>query len=503
MKFSQAVTKAGLLETAGPDNDVRAIQYDSRRIAPGDCFLAMRGESVNGNRFIANAVAAGASAIVTDSPEAFRANTVANPYVALGLCTQGREALARIASNLLGHPEQTLSVTGVTGTNGKTTTTWLIEAMLGAALRKTVLVGTIAYRVAGGEVAAPHTTPESSDLLSLFAQGVAAGATEAVMEVSSHALEQRRVWGVPFDVAVFTNFTRDHLDFHGSMEYYFAAKKKLFEPGGTGEGAPRVSILWAEDPAVAELAAELVAQGRRVETFGLEHGDWRSSDVLMTAAGTDFLLASPLGAAQVRTSLVGRVNVLNTLAALAAATARGASLQQAVAGAAQLAYVPGRFQRVRGDQPFTVVVDYAHTDDALRNLTQLARELVAGNGRVITLFGCGGDRDRTKRPRMAAAAAENSDFIILTSDNPRSEDPRAILQDAEVGFALSTTPYKIIEDRAEAIRAAIAEARAGDIVLLAGKGHEKTQTLATGTIPFDDVMVAEEALRVLRAGAAQ
>jgi UDP-N-acetylmuramoyl-L-alanyl-D-glutamate--2,6-diaminopimelate ligase len=505
MLFSEATENAGLIARAGPDVDVRRVEYDSRRVEPGSVFVAMRGGSVDGNRFIDAAVAAGAVAIITDDAERFAAlqargiTRSAERKLAVGLTDHGRKTLALAAANLLGHPERKLALTGVTGTNGKTTTTHILDAILTAAGRKTVLVGTIAYRVAGKVMPSPHTTPEASDLLELLAAGAEVGATEAVMEVSSHALAQGRVWGIPFEVAVFTNLTRDHLDFHGSMEAYFEAKKRLFLPGER-TAAPKFAIVNVEDEAGREIARESGDGESEVWTYGVEQGDFHAEQVEMSAKGTKFFLVSRAGSVGVRSRLVGRVNVLNTLAAAGAAVARGLTLQQVAVGLASMSGVPGRFELVDAGQPFAVVVDYAHTDDALRNLTALARELVAPHGgRVITLFGCGGDRDRTKRPLMARAAAEGSDFVVLTSDNPRSEDPWEILRDAEAGFAgagyLKTrTEYAVIEDRAEAIAAAIGRASKGDIVLLAGKGHEKTQTTRDGVLPFDDVAVARAAV---------
>ncbi|WP_158749555.1 UDP-N-acetylmuramoyl-L-alanyl-D-glutamate--2,6-diaminopimelate ligase, partial [Acidobacterium sp. S8] len=394
-----------------------------------------------------------------------------------------------------------LKLAGVTGTNGKTTTVFLLDAMLNSVRHKTVLVGTIEYHIAGEVVESPHTTPESRDLLELFARGVDAGATEAVMEVSSHALEQGRVWSLPFDVAIFTNLTRDHLDYHKTMEAYFAAKCMLFD--GANGAVPRVSVVNVEDSYGAELAIKAGQAGSEIFSYGLNAGDFRAENVKMSAAGMQFTLAAPFGKVGIRTRLTGKVNIYNLLAASAAAFARGLTLDEIAAGAESLACVPGRFQTVDAGQPFTVVVDYAHTDDALRNLIALGRAFVKPlNGRVITLFGCGGDRDRTKRPLMGRAAGEGSDFVVLTSDNPRSEDPEAILQDALPGLKATGVAFMKEADRARAIAMAIEHATPGDIVLLAGKGHEKTQTLRDGVIPFDDVAMAEKAIQaVTRAGA--
>jgi UDP-N-acetylmuramoyl-L-alanyl-D-glutamate--2,6-diaminopimelate ligase len=388
-----------------------------------------------------------------------------------------------------------LAISGITGTNGKSTTAFLLESILTAAGRKTVLVGTIEYHVAGRILPAPHTTPESLELNQILAEGLANGATEAVMEVSSHALAQQRVFAVPFDVAVFTNLTRDHLDYHHSMEEYFAAKQILFE--GCGTEAPRAAVINIDDEFGRKLAGISKNRGSRVFTYGWSAGDLRAENVQISSQGTRLDLASPAGAVAMFSPLIGRVNIYNILAAAGAALARDCSTKEIAAGIAALARVPGRFERVDCGQPFTVVVDYAHTDDALRNLTLLAREFVtqAGlRGRVISVFGCGGDRDRAKRPLMGEAAGRGSDFVVLTSDNPRSEDPLAIMNDAVVGLQRSGAKYAMEPDRTSAIGLAVANARPGDIVLVAGKGHEKVQVSREGTIPFDDVEVCRTAL---------
>jgi UDP-N-acetylmuramoyl-L-alanyl-D-glutamate--2,6-diaminopimelate ligase len=355
-----------------------------------------------------------------------------------------------------------------------------------------VLIGTIETHVGDEVRVSPHTTPEASDTLRVFADGVAIGATEAVMEMSSHALEQERVWGLPVDVAMFTNLTQDHLDYHGTMERYFAAKVRLFE--GVGAQAPRVAVINVDDAYGAQLIVP--ATPSEVMRYGVGRGEYRAENVMLRARETRFLFKTPNGDAHLRSRLTGRVNVYNLLAASCAALARGLTLEQVVAGAATGAQVPGRFEVVPSSNDVTVVVDYAHTDDALRNLISLARELVKHRGgRVITLFGCGGDRDRTKRPRMGRAAGEGSDLVVLTSDNPRSEEPMAIIDEALLGVRETGTHCIVEEDRAGAIVIAIRAARPGDIVLLAGKGHEKVQILKNGTVPFDDVAVAAGVLK--------
>jgi UDP-N-acetylmuramoyl-L-alanyl-D-glutamate--2,6-diaminopimelate ligase len=470
----------------GPNPEVSGIEYDSRRVQQGSLFVAFRGGTTDGNRYIPQAVAQGAVAIVTDSASGFSA-ALAYPDLAVVEVPQGRRALAALAANFFAHPEAQLKLSGVTGTNGKTTTTFLLEAMLRHQGRKTILAGTIEYHAAGRVFPAPHTTPEARDLLELFREGVDGGATEAVMEVSSHALDQERIAGLNFDVAIFTNLTRDHLDYHRTMDCYFAAKRKLFESG------PRVAILNQDDPYGARLRSE--ARSPLVYTYGMNQGDFHADQLQMDPAGMRFTMVTPQGKVPLTTRLTGGVNVYNLLAASAASMARGLSLEEVAQGAASLDYVPGRFQSVNCGQEFAVVVDYAHTDDALRNIIAAAREFVAkAGGRVITMFGCGGDRDRSKRPLMGHAAGSGSDVVVLTSDNPRGEDPLAIIDQVRPGLSGTAATVIVEPDRRQAIQVAIAQAGAGDLVLLAGKGHEKTQTIGERVIPFDDVAIARQVL---------
>ena len=490
MTFQHLLDGAEFLSQSG-NPDVTGVEYDSRRVKPGSVFVAMRGESFDGNRFIDQAIQAGAVAIVTDSP-----TEKPREGVAWALVPQGRRALARISENFYKRPAERIAVTGITGTNGKSTTAFLIEAILAAAGRKSALVGTIEYHVAGKVYPAPHTTPEALELARLFNDALGQGATDAVMEVSSHALAQQRVFGVPFDVAVFTNLTRDHLDYHKTMEEYFYAKRVLFE--GCGTDPPRAVVTNLDDQHGAQLAEFSRKRSRVLLTYGWDRGDFHAEKPEVTPRGTRFDMITPQEKLPVFSPLIGRVNVYNILAAAAAGFARGCSTEAISRGVAALTHVPGRFQRVDCGQPFTVVVDYAHTDDALRNLTALAREFVSRSGagaRVITLFGCGGDRDRAKRPLMGEAAGRGSDFVVLTSDNPRSEDPRAIINDALVGLQKTGTKYAVEVDRRKGIALAIGQARPGDIVLLAGKGHEKVQVTREGSNSFDDVEVAKEVLR--------
>jgi len=489
MTFQQLLDGAEILSQRG-NPSVTGVEYDSRRVKPGDLFVAMRGETSDGNKYIDKAIASGAVAIVSDS-----AAEQPREGVAWAQVPHGRRALARVSANFYKHPADRIAIAGITGTNGKSTSAFLVEAILNAAKRKTALIGTIEYHVGGQVLPAPHTTPEALELNQILADALARGATEAVMEVSSHALAQERVYGISFDVAAFTNLTRDHLDYHHTMDEYFRSKSVLFE--GCGTDPPRAAVINEDGEYGQKLLSMAKKRGSKIYTYGLAQGDFCARNVQITSRGTRFDLITPEAQVPVWSPLIGRVNVYNILTASAMAFARGCAAQAIAEGVAGLARVPGRFERVDCGQPFTVVVDYAHTDDALRNLTALAREFVnqAGNkGRVITLFGCGGDRDRAKRPLMGEAAGRGSDFVVLTSDNPRSEDPLAIINDATVGLQRSGTKYKIEPDRRAAIALAVREAGPGDIVLIAGKGHEKTQTSRAGSIPFDDVEVAREAL---------
>jgi UDP-N-acetylmuramoyl-L-alanyl-D-glutamate--2,6-diaminopimelate ligase len=497
MRFQQLLDGVEYLFVSG-DAEISGIDYDSRRIQPGYCFVAMKGEATDGNLYIDTAIEKGAVAVINDSddPTPAKPARVGHPAnIAWARVKHGRRALARASANFYGRPAERLMNTGVTGTNGKTTTSFLVESILHAAARKTALLGTVEYHVAGHVEPAPHTTPEALEINQILSRSLRDGASEAVMEVSSHALAQERVYGIPYDVAMFTNLTQDHLDYHKSFDEYFRAKRMLFE--GVGTFPPRAAVLNVDD----EYGRELVkfCQTRsKVFTFGWSSGDFHAQNADIGMKGTRFDLVTPDGVIPVWSPMIGRVNVYNILAAAAAGYARDCTREQILAGIERLACVPGRFEKVDNGQPFTVVVDYAHTDDALRNLTRLAREFVstAGKGKVITVFGCGGDRDRAKRPKMGQAAGEGSDFVILTSDNPRSEDPMAIIDDAKTGLERTGCAFAVEPDRARAIQQSVREAKPGDIVLLAGKGHEKVQVTRAGAHPFDDVQVARAALAV-------
>jgi UDP-N-acetylmuramoyl-L-alanyl-D-glutamate--2,6-diaminopimelate ligase len=475
------------LKSALPSNlaasEVVRLDYDSRRVEPGSLFFAFSGARADGRAFAQSALEKGALAVASDlpSPDGF-----GGPWIQV---EHGRQALAIASRNFYGKPGERLGITGITGTNGKTTTSFLIDAILRAAGKITALIGTIEYRLAGQIRTAVNTTPESLDLYRIFHELEHAGGTHVTMEVSSHALALGRVYGVTFHTAVFTNLTRDHLDFHQTMENYFAAKRLLFVPEGAAP--PSWAVINQDD-----------AYGRQIKTaestetirYGFERSaNLRASGLDMTFEGLRFNAEYRGEKIRLASPLVGKINAYNILAACGAAISYGFSWEAISRAISEFRRVPGRFESIEEGQPFMVVVDYAHTDDALRNVIAIARELTPK--RVITLFGCGGDRDRAKRPLMGMAAAEASDFVVLTSDNPRSEDPLAIINDALVGLRRFDTPHVVEPDRHKAIELAIHEAKPGDIVILAGKGHEPYQILKDRTIAFDDREVAREILR--------
>jgi UDP-N-acetylmuramoyl-L-alanyl-D-glutamate--2,6-diaminopimelate ligase len=464
--------------------EVSGLEYDSRRVAPGYLFFAFAGSRVDGRQFAAEATARGAVAVAGDlaKPPGF-------PGVWIEV-EHGRRALAIAARNFYRRAAESAVIAGITGTNGKTTTAYIADSILRAAGWPTALAGTIEHRVAGQARPAVNTTPESLDLYRMLEELAGQGGRHATMEVSSHALALGRVHGIPFRVAVFTNLTRDHLDFHGTMENYFAAKQLLF----TGDGAPppRHAVLNADDEYARRIPPPA---GTTTLWYGIDAAEagLRALDIRGGFDGLSFDVLWAGERRRISSPLIGRMNVYNILAACGAGLSLDLDWETLARGVAQCRGVPGRFERVEEGQPFLVVVDYAHTHDALANVIQVARGLKPK--RVITLFGCGGDRDRDKRPLMGAVAASASDFVVLTSDNPRSEDPLAIMTDAMVGLGRHDTPRAVEPDRATAIRLAIEEAREGDIVILAGKGHETYQVLHDRTIHFDDREVAGEVLR--------
>jgi UDP-N-acetylmuramoyl-L-alanyl-D-glutamate--2,6-diaminopimelate ligase len=498
MRWNEINAELRSLKTAGPDAEITGVEYDSRRVASGDIFVAMRGGSTDGNRFVNAALQQHAAAIVTDSSEIFDELRNSHSNLPIALVEHGRRALAETSASVFDHPERKLKLSAVTGTNGKTTMTFLLEQLLASVGRKSVLLGTIETHIAGEVRPTDHTTPESRDIYATFAEGVKAGCTEAIMEMSSHALDQERVWGLPVDVAIYTNLTQDHLDFHGTMEAYALAKAKLF--AGVGASPPRVAVINVDDAYAPQMLDAFA--GEQSMRYGVDSPDanYGAQNLLLAVGDTRFDFTTPNGTIAIQSRLSGRVNVYNLLAAMCAALARGLTLEEIARAAPALKQVPGRFEVVPGSERagFSVVVDYAHTDDALRNLISLARDSIGiHNGRVIALFGCGGDRDRTKRPKMGRVAAEGSDLVIVTSDNPRSERPSAIIEEIIPGVRQTNTPLIVEEDRRAAIERAIRSAQPGDIVLLAGKGHEKVQVFAEGPVPFDDVAEASRILQQL------
>jgi UDP-N-acetylmuramoyl-L-alanyl-D-glutamate--2,6-diaminopimelate ligase len=470
---------------AAQELEIRQVACDSRKVQLRALFFALHGAQADGNAFIRDAVSHGAAAIASEE----LAPTFIPSSVAWIRVREARKALAVTAANFFGHPAEALQLVAVTGTNGKTTTTSLVDSIVKASGEKTGLFGTIAYHTPLGEYPAPNTTPESVDLQGFLAEIRDAGGRFAVLEASSHSLAMDRLWGCHFAAAVFTNLTREHMDYHKTFEDYFAAKKKLFE--GTGAGAPEVAVINTDD----EYGKRLTGLAKKTVTYGLESdADITTKKFQLTFNGLAFTAQTPNGKLQVTSPLVGRINVYNILAAIGAAQALGLSTEIIEAGIRSLESVSGRFQRIDLAQPFFVVVDYAHTDDALENLIRTARELNP-KGRIITLFGCGGGKDRTKRPVMGEVTGRLSDLTILSSDNPRTEDPLKIITDIIVGLQKTSGKYLIEPDREKAIGVAMDEARAGDIVLLAGKGHENYQILADRTLEFDDRNVARQALR--------
>ena len=498
MRWNDINAELHSLKTAGGNAEIHGVHYDSRRVGPGDVFIAIRGGSTDGNRFVDAALQQGAAAIVTDSPQLFDQLQRDQPDLPISLVEHGRRALAEVSAAAFGHPERQLKLSAVTGTNGKTTTTFLLEQLLASVGRKSVLLGTIETHIAGEVRPTEHTTPESRDIYSVFAEAVKAGCSEAIMEMSSHALEQERVWGLPVDVAIFTNLTQDHLDFHGTMDGYARAKAKLF--AGVGAPPPRVAVVNEDDAYAPQMLDGFV--GEEVMRYGLDApgATYFASNLHLAVGDTRFDFLTPQGSVSIQSPLNGSVNVYNLLAAMCAALSRGLTLDEIARATPALHQVPGRFEVVPGSERagFSVVVDYAHTDDALKNLISLARDSIGiHDGRVITLFGCGGDRDRTKRSKMGLAAAEASDLVIVTSDNPRNERPSAIIDEIIPGVRQTNTPLIVEEDRRAAIERAIRSAKPGDIVLLAGKGHEKVQVFADGAVPFDDVAEASRVLQQL------
>jgi len=462
------------------------VTHDSRQAREGTLFAAIKGSTVDGHRFIEDVLRRGAVGVISefDPPDGFSRSWLK--------VVDARAALAKAASIVFGDPSHHLDLVGITGTNGKTTTTYLCYALAEAAGVKPAMLTTVEYRIGEKSEEAIRTTPEASDTNRFLRQAVDDGCGFAAMEASSQAIDLHRCDWLRFRVAVFTNLTQDHLDYHHTMENYFDAKKKLFD-GRLGE-RPGTSVVNIDDEWGVLLAKDLVARGQRVVTFSQNgRADLTAENIEVSLlTGTSFLLSTPVGDRKVQSPLVGRPHVYNMLAATAAALELGYDLDLIVDGLSRCAGAPGRFERVRHDGDFAVVVDYAHTDDALLNTLRTARALT--EGRVITVFGCGGDRDKTKRVPMGRVAGENSDLVYITSDNPRTEDPLKIIEQIESGVRNTNAEYSSISDRRLAIQRAIVEAKAGDVVIIAGKGHENYQIIGNEKFHFDDREVALEAL---------
>jgi UDP-N-acetylmuramoyl-L-alanyl-D-glutamate--2,6-diaminopimelate ligase len=474
------------------DVTVTSITDDSRAATKGSLFVAVKGERVDGHDFVQKATQAGAAAVVAQ--RSIETGSLPNVRV-----SDSRKALGWLGSRFHGDPSARLVMVGVTGTNGKTTTTYLCKALLEGIGRRVGLIGTVAYQIGSETIPASHTTPGALELQQLLAKMAQNGLNAAVMEVSSHALALDRTVGCEYDTAVFTNLTQDHLDFHADMEDYYRTKLRLFTGLADGRKTGKRAIVNLDDPYGVQIRAVCPVP---VWGFAVSHqAELKAERVRLSPNGTTFTAATPVGSFPVESRLVGEHNVYNLLGAIGVALHAGATSTQVQEAVAEVTNVPGRFERVTAGQDFTVVVDYAHTPDALVRLLTAAQAVKTH--RIITVFGCGGDRDRTKRPQMGRAAVEQSDVVVLTSDNPRTEDPMAILREVEVGVreALQRRPhvaYRMIPDRREAIGAAISEARSGDMVLIAGKGHEDYQIIGTKKIHFDDREIAREAIQRLR-----
>ncbi|HEV2045837.1 MAG TPA: UDP-N-acetylmuramoyl-L-alanyl-D-glutamate--2,6-diaminopimelate ligase [Chthoniobacterales bacterium] len=485
MQLKTLLAAIPVREIIGPsDRAVESIAYDSRRVQRNGLFVAMRGEKSDGHDFIGQAIEKGASVIVAEREEK-------HPRATCVVVENTRPALADLAAKFYGFPAQKLKLAAVTGTNGKTTTTFLTKHICEKAGLRCGLLGTVRYEIGERVLPAARTTPESLDLQELLAQIANAGCRAAAMEASSHALAQERTRGIEWDVAVFTNLTQDHLDFHGTMENYFAAKARLFEQLSQQEKKQKPVAIVNIDDRYGEQLLRKIDKNISVVTFGMgARADFRASNYRMEFGGTSYQLDARGKSYLVRVPLIGRFNVANSMAALAAANALGIGLREAVLSLAKSPQVPGRLEMVPAKRQFQVFVDYAHTPDALLNVLKTLRELQPR--RLIVVFGCGGDRDKQKRPLMGEVVDRNADHAIITSDNPRKENPDAIIAEVEKGFR--SNHFEKIVDRAQAIARAIELAQPRDIVLIAGKGHENYQEFADHTVPFEDIQVARRAL---------
>jgi len=483
-KLSEVMTGIQIIDTVGDQETVvQGIAMDSRQVQPGDLYICVPGMNADGHDFAAQALEKGAVALLVE-----RILPLDVPQVQV---KKVREVMGYVAANLYDHPAGKLEVVGVTGTNGKTTITHLVECIGKQEGKKVGLIGTLGARIAGKEVPGSRTTPESIELQKLLKEMVDAGVALAVMEVSSHALVMGRVTGCEFDAGIFSNLTQDHLDYHKTMEEYLQAKGRLFS-GLTGEKQPKIGVINGDDPAASELIKLSAAP---VVTYGVkgDNLDYRAEDIELTANGVSFTVNFKGQALKIAYRTPGMFSVYNALAAFAWGVESGRSPQLVKEALGTIPGVPGRFESVRMGQPFQVIVDYAHTPDGLENVLKTAQEFTKGH--LITVFGCGGDRDRGKRPKMGAIAERLSDQVIVTSDNPRTEDPQKIIEDILAG--MQGKEYYVHVNRREAIEEACHLAKAGDTVLIAGKGHEDYQIIGKEVFPFDDREVAREALRRL------
>ena len=480
MHLKNLLQSAGILPGLA-DPEVTSLCFDSREAIPGSLFFALPGKHADGTAFIQQAAERGAIAAIAE-------HALPDGLCPIIVVPNARIAMADIGGAFFDHPDRMLKCVGVTGTNGKTTTTYLIRHIFEHAAQRCGLIGTVKYIVADEDRPAPHTTPESIDIQKILSEIRDTGGRAVAMEVSSHAIVQKRIRGIEFDAAVFTNLTQDHLDYHGSMDEYFEAKTGLFEALTSQKNKKGRAIV---NDRYGQRLVDQFSKRLKILTIGRSvHAEFRASAIRQEMNGTTFTLEARGRSYLVRTPLIGLFNVYNTLAAIAATVTCGVEMRAAINALAAAPQVPGRLERVPARRSFQVFVDYAHTDDALRNVLRTLRELNPSH--LITVCGCGGDRDRAKRPLMARAAAELSDHIIITSDNPRSEDPEEILKDMQAG--LSGQAYEKITERDAAIRRAIELVGPSGIVLIAGKGHEKFQEFADAKVPFDDVAVADKAI---------
>ena len=490
MKLKDLLSGSNGVLYGNSDVDVKGIAVDSRKVKDGFIFFAVEGAHVDGNNYIDQAIKSGASAVVS-------LRYVQNLSCALFLANP-LEVISDVAAKFYNYPDSQLLLFGVTGTNGKTTITYFLESILNLAGLSTGVVGTVNYRYAKKTFDSPNTTPQAADLYEVLSKMVSEHQSAAAIEVSSHALSLGRIKGIEFDTAIFTNLTHDHLDFHKTMDDYFCAKVKLFL-GLTQKrkNKKKVAVVNIDDP-YGKKILDVIDSGVQKVTYGIKNNASVSAqEIIKSAKKTSFLIRSDFGTFPVVLNFIGEYNIYNALAAAAAALYNGISTENVKRGLEALSSVPGRLENVDVGQLFNVVVDYAHTDDALKNALKALRPLTTG--KLITVFGCGGERDRTKRPIMGAIATELSDYVIVTSDNPRSEDPQNIALDIEVGIKRAKREnYKVVIDRKDAIFEALSMAVSGDIVLLAGKGHEIYQIVDNNKIHFSDFEVAKSALESLR-----